>query len=143
MSKEIILDVHGDLADGMLVAIESRIQVPFTIVRVYFIFGTPEGSARGFHAHRKLHQALFCIKGSVEIFCENKDGSKEIHILDSPSKGLIIEEMVWHTMQNFSYDCVLLVLADDFYNEDDYIRQYDDFIRLCARKDLLDEYTCT
>ena len=111
---------------GWLIAFENRHNIPFDVKRVYYIFGTQEGISRGFHAHKKSKQVLIAISGSVEIHCEMND-QKTVHLLDSPDKGLLVEGMVWHTMEKFSPDCVLLVLADDYYNEDDYIRDYQKF----------------
>lgn len=116
------LQVHGD-DRGSLVALEYGPNLPFDVKRVYYIFGTKAGVPRGFHAHRKLKQLLIAVSGSVEIHCEIH-GKQTTYLLDSPDKGLLIEEMVWHTMENFSPDCVLLVLADDYYNESDYVRDY-------------------
>ncbi len=115
-------ELHGD-DRGSLIALENQRNLPFDIKRVYYIYATKTGISRGFHAHKNLKQILIAVKGSVEIHCEMHD-QKTIYLLDTPDKGLLIEGMVWHTMENFSPDCVLLVLADDYYNEADYIRDY-------------------
>ena len=115
-------ELHGD-DRGSLIALENQRNLPFDIKRVYYIYGTKPDVARGFHAHKKLKQLLIAVSGSVEIYCE-MNGQKTVYPLDSQDKGLLIEGMVWHTMENFSPDCVLLVLADDYYNEADYIRDY-------------------
>lgn len=112
---------------GALVAIEGSSSVPFDIKRVYYIFGTDQGISRGFHAHKELNQVAVCIIGSCRMLLDN--GTKKESVwLDSASKGVLIEEMVWHEMHNFSEDCVLLVLASDIYDESDYIRNYQAFI---------------
>lgn len=118
----ISLQVHGD-DRGSLIALENGHNLPFDVKRVYYIYGTKEGVSRGFHAHKKLKQLLIAVSGSVEIHCE-MHGQKTVYLLDTPDKALVIEGMVWHTMENFSPDCVLMVLADDYYNEDDYVRDY-------------------
>lgn len=83
---------------------------------------------RGYHAHKKLTQIAIPVKGSCKFLLD--DGKSVEHVtLDSPSVGLIIEPMIWHEMYDYSSDCVLMVLADDFYDESDYIRNYADFIR--------------
>ena len=128
---ELELDIKGD-DRGSLIAIESCKNIPFDIKRVYYIFNTQHGVARGFHAHKTLKQLLVCITGSVDIKCERKD-IIEVYSLNSPSKALYINGMVWHEMFNFSKGAVLLVLASDFYLESDYIRSYSDFKRLIIR----------
>lgn len=113
---------------GSLVALEARKTVPFDIKRVYYIFGTKAGVARGFHAHRALKQMAVCVTGSCSILLD--DGKrKEKVLLDSPMKGLVIEGLIWREMHEFSADCVLLVLANELYDEADYIRNYNDFLK--------------
>lgn len=121
---------------GWLIAFENNHNIPFDVKRVYYIFGTQPEVARGSHAHKKSKQVLVAVSGSVEIHCEKKDGSKSVHCLDSAEKGLLIEGMVWHTMENFSPDCVLLVLADDYYDESDYIRNYEQFLKMTEEGNL-------
>lgn len=111
---------------GNLVALEGNKNIPFSIKRVYYLFDLQSDIPRGFHAHKELVQVAVCVKGRCDILMD--DGkSKEIVTLDSPDKGLLIDVMQWHEMHNFSDDCVLLVLASDYYNEDDYVRSYDEF----------------
>lgn len=119
------LKIHGD-DRGSLIALENGCNLPFDVKRVYYIYGTEAGVPCGFHAHKKLKQLLIAVSGSVEIHCE-MHGQKTVYLLDTPDKALLVEGMVWHTMENFSSDCVLLVLADDYYDEDDYIRDYNLF----------------
>ena len=117
--------VHGD-SRGSLIALECEKEVPFCVRRTYYIYGTQPGTPRGFHAHRNLKQLLIAVSGSVSIHCEF-NGVKQEFILDSPSKGLLIEGLVWREMHDFSEDAVLLVLASEYYSEEDYIRDYDVF----------------
>jgi dTDP-4-dehydrorhamnose 3,5-epimerase-like enzyme len=118
---------HGD-DRGSLVALEDHKNIPFTIKRVYYLFDTQEKVRRGFHAHKKLKQLAVVLKGSCRFLLD--DGKEKIDILlDNPAQGLYIESFVWREMYNFSDDCVLLVLADSFYNESDYIRDYEEFIK--------------
>lgn len=115
---------------GSLVALESGKTVPFEIKRVYYIFGTQPDIARGFHAHKKLKQVAVCVAGKCRMILD--DGKKrDAAWLDSPHKGIVINEMVWHEMHNFTSDCVLLVLASEHYDEEDYIRLYSDFVAGC------------
>jgi dTDP-4-dehydrorhamnose 3,5-epimerase-like enzyme len=111
---------------GSLIAIEARKAVPFVVSRVYYIFGTKEGVERGFHAHKTLNQVAVAVTGSCEIVLD--DGVTQTKVLmDSSEKGVFIEPKVWHYMRDFSPDCVLLVLADQHYDEADYIRDYEEF----------------
>lgn len=111
---------------GSLIAIEAHKTVPFDVRRVYYIFATKEGVERGFHAHKILNQVVVAVTGSCEMILD--DGSTQTTVLlDSSQKGVYIEPKVWHYMRDFSPDCVLLVLADQHYDETDYIRDYDKF----------------
>jgi dTDP-4-dehydrorhamnose 3,5-epimerase-like enzyme len=125
--KTIDFNVLGD-ERGNLISLEENKNIPFEIKRVYYIFGTQKEVSRGFHAHKELKQLAVCIQGDCTILMD--DGSvKESIVLDSPSKGLIIDVQQWHEMHDFSEDCILMVLASDYYDEDDYIRDYDEFMR--------------
>lgn len=113
---------------GSLIALEENYNTPFAIKRVYYIFDTKEGVRRGYHAHIDLKQMAICVKGSCKFLLD--DGVKKEHIeLNCPNKGLLIEGLIWREMYDFSEDCVLMVLADEHYNEDDYIRDYNTFLR--------------
>ena len=111
---------------GSLVALEAEKTVPFPIKRVYYIFGTNAGVSRGFHAHKRLQQVALCITGKCRMILDDGRQRNEVW-LDSPNKGLIIGDLVWREMHDFSEDCVLLVLASEHYDEADYIRDYDKF----------------
>jgi dTDP-4-dehydrorhamnose 3,5-epimerase-like enzyme len=111
---------------GSLVALEAHKTVPFDVKRVYYIFGTPEGVSRGFHAHRALQQVAVCVAGKCRMVLEDGQRREEIW-LETPTKGLLIGDLVWREMHDFSPDCVLLVLASEFYDEADYIRNFDEF----------------
>ncbi len=126
ISKLIDFHIKGD-DRGSLIALENEYNVPFDIKRVYYIFNTTTGVRRGFHAHRNLKQLAVCTSGSCKFLLD--DGNKqEIFTLNSPDFGLYIEGLVWREMFDFSPDCVLMVLASDYYDESDYIRSYQDFI---------------
>ena len=111
---------------GSLVALETHKTVPFNVKRVYYIFGTKPGVSRGFHAHRDLQQVAVCVTGKCRMVLDDGHQREEVW-LDSPTKGWLIGDLVWREMHDFSTDCVLLVLASEFYNEADYIRSYDEF----------------
>lgn len=131
MNIQIIpLQKHGD-ARGSLIALEEQKNVPFSIKRVYYMFDTQQGVRRGFHAHKQLMQLAVAVRGSCKFLLD--DGvSQEVISLDDPSQGLLIEKMVWHEMFDYSDDCVLMVLADDLYDESDYIRDYALFKKIAA-----------
>jgi dTDP-4-dehydrorhamnose 3,5-epimerase-like enzyme len=114
---------------GSLVALEIGMEkaVPFDIKRVYYIYHTAKGVSRGFHAHRNLKQVAICVAGRCRMLLDNGTTREEAW-LNSPTKGLLIESMVWREMHDFSADCVLLVLASEHYDETDYIRSYSDFL---------------
>ena len=131
--KEITLESHGD-ERGKLIPLEaSGVEVPFEVKRVYYIFDTTPGTVRGKHAHRQLKQLLVCVSGACTIVCEMPDGTRSEHRLDWPTKGLIIEGVVWREMKDFSKDAVLMVLASEHYDPADYIRDYAAFRRECGR----------
>lgn len=124
--KLIDLPVLGD-ERGALVALEANSHIPFSIVRVYYIYDTAQGVARGFHAHKALKQVAICLKGSCRFVMDDGENKQDV-ILATPNKGLLIDSMQWHEMHDFSDDCILMVLADQVYDESDYIREYSTFI---------------
>ncbi|WP_373187407.1 FdtA/QdtA family cupin domain-containing protein [Halopseudomonas sp.] len=113
---------------GSLVAIEAARTVPFEIMRTYFIYGTQPGVSRGFHAHRALKQLAVCVAGRCLMHLDNGKEKADVW-LDSPTKAILIEGLVWREMHDFSPDCVLLVLASEHYDESDYIRDYQSFLK--------------
>lgn len=130
--REITFRFCGD-ERGKLIALESQTEnVPFDVKRVYYIFDTTPGTIRGKHAHTELKQVLICVSGACTIDCELPDGKRSQHRLDWPDHGLLIEGLVWREMKEFSKDAVLLVLASEHYDENDYIRDYDVFRKLAA-----------
>ncbi len=126
--KKIDLTVCGD-ERGSLVSLEGNKNIPFEIKRVYYIYGTQLGVARGFHAHKNLKQLAVCISGKCRMVLDSGKQREEIW-LDSPAKGLLIEEFIWREMHDFTPDCVLLVLASECYDDGDYIRDYQEYKRL-------------
>ena len=119
---------HGD-ERGMLVALEQCKDIPFEIKRVYYMYDTKPEVHRGFHAHHSLQQILICIHGSCKILLDNGK-EKKIVSLEKPYEGLYISNDMWREMYDFSKDAVLMVLASDFYDEKDYIRDYDTFLKI-------------
>jgi len=125
--ERVKLQSHGDNG-GMLIALEQDRNVPFEIRRVYYIFATQQDVHRGKHAHRHLHQLAVAVRGSVTFLLDDGSGPVEV-TLNDPSQGLLLGRMVWRELYGFSEDCVLMVLADQFYDPADYITDYDEFLR--------------
>lgn len=124
--KLIPLQAHGD-DRGSLIALEEGKNIPFPVKRVYYLFKTKEGVRRGFHAHKTLKQVAIAVRGSCRFVLD--DGNERVEVLlDDPAQGLLIESFMWREMYEFSEDCVLMVLADQLYDESDYIRDYDEFL---------------
>lgn len=127
--QEVSLVRRGDERGG-LIAIEEC-EVGFPIKRVYFVYETLPGVARGFHAHRCLYQVVVAVTGRCRFVLD--DGiRRESVMLDDPTRSLVIAPSVWHEMHDFSPGCVLAVLASAEYDEADYIRNYDDFLTFVA-----------
>ena len=124
----------NDYPDGNLYIVESKRNIPFHVRRVYYINALGNHNAiRGKHAHKKLNELLFCINGSFILDLD--DGMRKQSILiDDPSYGIRIRPGLWITMHSFSTDCVLLVLADDYFKESDNIRDYRKFIEFVSKK---------
>ena len=119
------LSVHTD-GRGSLAAVESNIDAPFEIKRVYFMYGIPDAQVRGAHAHKELEQLVIAVAGSFEIRLDNGKTATTT-VLDDPAKALYVPKMNWRTLQNFSRDAVCLVLASALYDESDYYRSYEEF----------------
>ena len=119
------LQTHGD-ERGSLVALEEFKNIPFSVKRVYYMFETLSDIVRGGHAHKCLRQVAITVRGSCRFSLD--DGSEKIEfLLDNPKQALLIEPMIYHEMYDFSEDCVLLALADELFDENDYIRNYEQF----------------
>ncbi len=116
-----ILDSRGNLA-----VIEKEI-IPFKIKRVYYLYDIPGGSYRGGHAHKKLNQFIIALSGSFEVILKDAKNTKKV-LLNNPSKGLLITPGIWRELENFSSGAVCLVIASEEYEEDDYIRNFNDFV---------------
>jgi hypothetical protein len=125
--SEIILPKISD-PRGDLTFIEGENHIPFKIARVYYLYNVPVESERGGHAHHDLEQVIFALSGSMRIKID--DGyNKSEHWLRNPQKGLHITQKVWREMDCFSQGAVCMVLASQRYDEEDYIRNYKDFIK--------------
>jgi len=122
---------HSD-GRGDLVAIEHPKDLPFEIKRVYYIYNVNAETPRGFHSHKDLEQVLLAVNGEIKIRLKTPN-EEEIVQLSDPSKGLYVGPMVWREMFDFSDHAVLLVLASHEYDENDYLRNYDDYEKEYAK----------
>jgi len=120
--RKIKFNINSD-EYGQLVPIEQTRDIPFEIKRVYYIYDVEENVRRGFHAHEVLKQVLICLGGSVKILVKTPDETQVVTLSD-PSEGLFIGPMVWREMFDFEPNTTLLVLADAYYDENEYIRDY-------------------
>ena len=125
--KLIEMKIFGD-ERGKLVSLEGNKNIPFDIKRVYYIFDTLPDQVRGKHAHKDLEQIIVAMDGSCEFVLDDGKERKSIW-LNRPDVGLYVGNNIWREMQNFSYGCKLMVLASKHYDEKEYIRNYDDFLR--------------
>ena len=125
-----IIDSH----DGKLSVAESDIDIPFKIKRVYYIYDFASNkSIRGYHAHKTLEQVLFCISGSFTLKLFDGINYYE-EKMNKPNIGLFIGKYIWHTMHNFSDNCIILVLASEHFDETDYIRDFNNFKKIINEK---------
>ncbi len=127
------LQRYNDYPDGNLIIAEANRIIPFKIKRVYYInkLDNPRAT-RGKHAHKNLEQVIFCINGSFALHLDDGETKQKI-IMNNSSVGIKLGRLLWHTMTDFSKNCVILVLASDYYKENDYIRNYDEFLKYINR----------
>lgn len=130
--KKITFEYHGDNR-GKLIAIEENRDIDFNVKRVYYMFDTVDDAVRGKHAHKSLEQILICTSGSCKVLLD--DGHEKTTVtLNNPCEGLYISNAIWREMFDFSKDAVLMVLASNYYDESDYIRDYDEFLKYVGVK---------
>lgn len=120
---------------GNLSFIEGGKHIPFNIKRVYYLYDVPGGSDRGSHAHKKLHQFIVAMSGSFDVELDDGKEKKRFH-LNRSFTGLYICPMMWRDLDNFSSGSVCMVLASDYYDENDYIRNYKEFLSLTVEKNI-------
>ena len=114
---------------GNLTFIEGGHHIPFEIRRIFYIYDVPTEADRGAHAHRNLQQFIICLAGSFDVALDDGRERRSVH-LNRPWSGLLIPSMIWSAEVNFDSSSVCLVLTSDVYREDDYIRDYDEYLRL-------------
>lgn len=123
---------HADMR-GELGVVEQGKQIPFPVKRHFFVYNVPSPEVRGQHAHRRCHQFLICLNGSCSVVAD--DGrSREEFLLDDRQLGLHLPPLTWGVQYRYSKDAVLLVLASHPYEPDDYIRDYDEFVKIALRR---------
>jgi UDP-2-acetamido-3-amino-2,3-dideoxy-glucuronate N-acetyltransferase len=119
-----VTDIRGSLTVG-----EFERSVPFVAKRYFMVFDVPSIETRGEHAHRECHQFLICVRGSVTVMVDDGQHREQI-VLDRPDRGVHLPPMIWGTQYRYTPDAVLLVFASHFYEPNDYIRDYEEFLRL-------------
>jgi len=118
---------------GNLTFIEGGRHIPFDIKRVYYLYDVPGGEVRGAHAHRNLEQIFIAASGSFDLVLDDGYNKQRFH-LNRSYFGIYLPSMIWRVLDNFSSGSVCLVLASDYYREEDYIRDYDEFIDLARKR---------
>ena len=118
-------DYHDE--DGFLAVLEEKKTVPFVIRRVFYEYGLRNNNVRGKHANKNSQFCIIAVSGSCRVTVN--DGIKDtIYYLDSPTKMLYLNKMVWKVMDDFSEDCILIILSDRLYDKSEYIRDFDEFV---------------
>ena len=113
---------------GNLTVAEANKNIPFDIKRVYWLYDDPGGECRGGHAHKQIKEILIAVSGSFHVTLDNGK-EKQTFLLNHPYQGLLIDTKTWRTLDDFSSGAVCVVLASDFYDENDYIYDYNDFLQ--------------
>lgn len=131
--KIIELNKINDPTRGNLTVVEQMKEVPFDIKRAYWIYDVPGGESRGGHAHKTLRQLLVPMSGSFRVVLDNGREKKEV-LLNHPWQGLLIVPGVWRTLEDFSSGAVCMCLASELYDEEEYIREYDEFLSFAEKE---------
>jgi len=125
--KYIKLPIKDNLLKGKLSFMESNTHIPFNIKRIFYIYDIKDLTViRGGHAHKTLQQVIFCLNGSFTLELDNGNEKEEVY-LNKPNEGVIIEAKIWLTMKKISKNTIIMVIASDYYDEIDYIRNYKEF----------------
>ncbi len=115
---------------GHLVIVEGAEDIPFDIKRIFYIYGSDKDVIRGQHANRRSEFVLINVSGTSKVKVRDGKGNEAVYSLNRPHTGIYLPKMVWKDMFNFSEDSVLLCLASEHYDADEYIRDYDEFVRV-------------
>ena len=122
------LDRHHSERKGNLSVVENGITLPFDVKRVYYLYDVPGGESRGAHAHKELEQLIVAASGSFRVTLD--DGrNKRTFFLNRPYQGLYVKPGLWRDLDDFSSGAVCMVLASEVYRAEDYIRDYEDFLK--------------
>lgn len=121
------LDKHHSDRKGNITVVENNDTVPFEVKRAYYLYDVPAGESRGGHAHKELQQLIVAASGSFTVTLDD-GGVKRTFLLNRPYQGLLVVPGIWRTLDDFSSGAVCLVLASHGYDEEDYIRDYTEFI---------------
>jgi len=113
---------------GNLTFVEANRHIPFNFSRIYYLYDVPGGSERGGHAHKNLHQFMIAMSGSFDVLLDDGKNKKKVS-LNRSHYGLYICPMIWRELDNFSSGAVCMVIASEYYDEADYIRNYDQFLK--------------
>ncbi len=124
---------------GNLTFIENNHQIPFEIKRIYYLYDVPGGASRGGHAHKTLEQFIIALSGSFDVILDDGFQRKKF-TLNRSYYGLYIPSMIWREIENFSSGSVCLVLASDYFKENDYIRNYDEFQKLIREQETSNKF---
>lgn len=114
---------------GNLTFIEGGRHVPFDVKRTFYVYDIPSGEHRGAHAHHALHQVIICLSGGMDVYLDDGQEKRTVH-LNRPWLGVHVPPMIWAAEGNFDPGTVYVVLASEYYDEADYIRDYDEFVDL-------------
>lgn len=122
------LDKHHSDRKGNLSVVENGVTLPFDVKRVYYLYDIPGGESRGSHAHKELEQMIVAASGSFKVTLD--DGKeKRSFFLNRPYQGLLVKPGMWRDLEDFSSGAVCMVLASEVYQAEDYIRDYEEFIK--------------
>lgn len=113
---------------GNITIVEGQKNIPFDVKRIYYLYDIPGGETRGGHAHKELRQLIISVSGSFSVILDDGNSKRTI-ILNRPYQGLLIVPGIWRELDNFSSGSVCLVLASEVYDEKDYLRDYDKFLK--------------
>lgn len=122
-----------DPTRGNLTVVEQLNEVPFEVKRVYWTYDVPSGESRGGHAHKQLKQLIVAMSGSFTVNLDDGKGNHEAYHLNHPWEGLLVDTEVWRTLDDFSTGAVCVVLASELYEPEDYIYDYDEFVKYVNR----------
>lgn len=119
---------------GNLTVVEQMKNVPFDVKRVYWTYDVPAGESRGGHAHKRLRQLIIAVSGSFTVTLDDGKGNRKDYHLNHPWQGLLVNTGIWRTLEDFSSGAVCLVLASELFDEEDYLYDYDEFLRYVGSK---------